>query len=422
MAAQFIRETDDEIFIQLSIPKSSDFLECESQIQDSLNEAGRLATQYCLSDFDSDGSPIIVAGTKLTAKKSKVSKKYETPFGVVPVERFVYQSSQGGHTHIPLEVKARIVGKTTPRFAKIVSFKYSATDAETAKDDLRQTLNRNVSRDYIQKISASVADFVKDKSAHWEYASSDPSPEDVCTIAIGLDGASLTFCDEGYRQAMVGTIAFYNQEGERLHTIYIATEPEYGKETFFDQMDKEIARIKQIYSDVRYVGISDGAKDFLPWLKKHTTTQVLDFWHVSDYLKGAAQAIARKKEEQEKWIESTCHNLKHDHGAAQLILTELEQAATKQQSIAAEENLTKAISYIGNNLGRMNYASYRKTHIPIGSGVTEAACKTIIKKRMCGSGMKWVSSGARTVLTLRAMARTKGRWEEFWQKIAKFGI
>ena len=323
--------------------------------------------------------------------------------------------------HIPLEDNARIVDSSTPRFAKIVSFNYSHNNSTVVQLNLVQSLNRRVSRCYIQDISAAVAAQVDGKSRYWDYAGSDPDPQNVATIAIGLDGACMLFCEDGYRQAMVGTIAYFDASGERLHTTYVACAPEYGKHTFLKRMDEEIARVKNIYHDVRYVGISDGASDFLPWLKKHTTTQILDFWHVSEYIHGSAQAIVRKKADQKVWIEETCHKLKHQHGAAQEILDELKAARFKKMSKSAKDKLDAAITYIDNNLGRMNYASYRKTQLPIGSGITEAACKTVIKLRMCGSGMKWKQSGSDCVLSLRALALSNGRWEEFWSNLAKFG-
>lgn len=422
MSAELLSEDDSQLVIQVTIPKSRDFLQCEDQIQDALNDVGRLATAKCLEDFDTDGSPIIMGGEKLTAKRTKVVKKYESPYGLAPVPRFAYQNSQGGKVHIPLEYNARIVAGSTPRFAKMVSFKYSQTNSAVAKSDLAQTLNRKVSRCYIQDVSAAVAARVDDKSRYWDYAGSDPDVCDVAYISIGIDGACLLFCEDGYRQAMVGTIAFFDASGERLHTNYIAAAPEYGKATFLNRMDEEIARVRGIYKDVRYVGISDGASDFLPWLKRHTTTQILDFWHVTEYIHAAALAIERKKAEREIWIDEACHNLKHAHGAAKSILEELKAARSNKLSASTRDKLGAAISYIQNNLNRMNYASYRKTHLPIGSGITEAACKTVIKGRMCGSGMKWSQSGADCVLTLRALSLSAGRWEEFWRNVAKFGF
>ena len=69
----------------------------------------------------------------------------------------------------------------------------------------------------------------------------------------------------------------------------------------------------------------------------------------------------------------------------------------------------------------MDYAAYRDKNMPIGSGVTEAACKVLIKERLCKSGMKWKDAGAKTVLSLRALVRTTDRWKQFWQKMTRNG-
>jgi len=58
----------------------------------------------------------------------------------------------------------------------------------------------------------------------------------------------------------------------------------------------------------------------------------------------------------------------------------------------------------------MNYAQYLEKKYPIGSGVTEAACKTLVKQRLCCSGMRWKEKGAiipGIILSLRALALTK---------------
>jgi len=71
---------------------------------------------------------------------------------------------------------------------------------------------------------------------------------------------------------------------------------------------------------------------------------------------------------------------------------------------------------------RMDYALLRAMDLPIGSGVTEAACKCIVKARLCGSGMRWDSKGASEVLRLRTMIKSDGRWEQFWDKVSRYGF
>jgi len=62
----------------------------------------------------------------------------------------------------------------------------------------------------------------------------------------------------------------------------------------------------------------------------------------------------------------------------------------------------------------MKYAQHLEQNLPLGSGVTAAACKTIVKQRLCCSGMKWQQAGAAVVLSLRTLSHRSGRWEQFW--------
>lgn len=63
----------------------------------------------------------------------------------------------------------------------------------------------------------------------------------------------------------------------------------------------------------------------------------------------------------------------------------------------------------------------RSKNLPIGSGVTEAACKTIFKQRLCKSGMKWKDPGAKIVLSLRCLDHSN-KWDQFWHKVDRFGV
>lgn len=426
--ARIVAQTEDSITLTVTIPVSRDYQQCEENIQRALNEAGRLSAERCLESFDSDGSPIVMGGVKFTAKSAKVEKKYESPWGVLRVARHAYQSSAGGEVYMPLEHNARIVAGSTPRFARMVAFKYAGANSGFVRRDLEENHGRKVSRCYIQDVSEAVAAHVEDKSRRWDYAQSDPPAREVAAVALSLDGTCLLFCEEGFRQAMVGTIAFYDAAGERLHTTYVAAAPEHGKATFLARMEEEIARVRARYAHARFVGISDGATDYRLWLENFTTTQILDFWHLSEYLHAAAPALfPRSRGQREKWIEESLRALKHEHGAARAIREQLAGALADAGALAKlgaepRAKLEAAERYLSNNLGRTNYASYRKSHLPIGSGVVEAGCKTVVKQRMCGAGMKWKRRGADAVLTLRSLVLSGARWSEFWGNVSRFGL
>ena len=94
----------------------------------------------------------------------------------------------------------------------------------------------------------------------------------------------------------------------------------------------------------------------------------------------------------------------------------------KKFTKSIQEKLESAITYFSNNLPKMDYSKHINQNLSIGSGVTEAACKTLIKQRFCCSGMRWKDDGVRVVLSLRSLVRTKGRWEQFWGKIDQYGV
>ena len=247
--------------------------------------------------------------------------------------------------------------------------------------------------------------------------------KEVKTVSIGLDGTTMLMVGDGYRIAMVGTICFYDEYGNRLHTIYNAARPEYGKEIFLAKMEKEIQRAKDICPDAEYVGLADGAKDNWPFLEKHTSKQIIDFYHASGYVGNAGNAAFKDKKEGKKWIAENCHVLKNQTGSADEIHAKIINFLDyKFKNEKDKEQVEAAETYFKNNKHRMEYAEHIKENIPIGSGVTEAACKVIVKQRLCNSGMKWQNHGASVVLTLRCLNYSDGRWEQFWDKIDHYGL
>ncbi|MCF1456185.1 MAG: ISKra4 family transposase, partial [Shewanella sp.] len=120
------------------------------------------------------------------------------------------------------------------------------------------------------------------------------------------------------------------------------------------------------------------------------------------------------KAKRTNWLEDRLHNLKHKRGAAKKILQEIESAELPKKTTALTEKRYKAVTYFTNNHHLMKYHQALKHHWPIGSGVTEAACKTLVKQRLCSSGMRWKAAGAEVLLTTRSLIQSKGRWEQFW--------
>jgi len=422
MGAQLLSIEGSQVKIEVTIDLRRSMLTSEENIQQTLNETGCIATEAALKYLDTDGSEIDIAG-EVMRTKGEQPKAYQTPYGEVVVERHVYQRSGGGKTYCPLEREARIIMTSTPLFAKQVSSKLAYGSARDVQRDLGENHRRPVAVSYIQRVSEAVASIIEAKEESWNYVPPQLEVE-IASVAIGLDGTCMLLCDTGWREAMVGTISLYNALGERQHTIYIGATPEYGKASFLERLEREIGRTKARYPQATYIGIADGAAANWQFLNRHTTQQVLDFYHASGYLGAVAVALYPKDlTQQQQWLNQTCHQLKHDSGAAAQLyeqMRELSQSQKHPQTI--QDNLSAAVTYFQNHLHQMNYAFYRNQHYPIGSGVTEAACKTVIKQRLCCSGMRWKEAGAAVVLSLRTLVLTSTRWNQFWNKLNQYGF
>ena len=424
MTVEIISRKKDKVKIQVEIDLSGQMLDAEEVIQDAVNSVGKLATQEKLEQYDADGAPITVGSTKLTSR-TQDNKIYQTPYGTITVNRHVYQTSKGGKIYCPLESSARIVNTATPRFAKILSNKYARMSAGDVSEDMKDNHGRAVTRSFIQNTSELIGGIAMLKEETWQYEI-PKQDKPVTTISLSLDGANIHIRKDGYREAMAGAISLYDRQGERLHSIYIAAEPEYGKNCFQKKMEHEINRIKELYPKAEYVGVADGAKDNWSFLEKHTTKQILDFYHAAEYLGDAASGMFYRKKEikqKEDWLEDQCHNLKHNRGAAVRIIKKMETHLNDNKPPNVQQDkIQAAITYFKNNKHRMKYSEHVKNNLPIGSGVIEAACKTVIKARLCGSGMQWKSKGVKIVLSLRPLIKTKGRWKQFWDKISQYGV
>ena len=132
----------------------------------------------------------------------------------------------------------------------------------------------------------------------------------------------------------------------------------------------------------------------------------------------------KQLKEREAWLADRLHRLKHNQGAATRLWKEMEGFAASHtiRSQSLSEGLESAVTYFGNQKHRMHYGYHTARHQPIGSGVTEAACKVLIKQRFCRSGSRWKEQGATAVLSIRALKLTPGRWQDFWKRISQYGF
>lgn len=92
-----------------------------------------------------------------------------------------------------------------------------------------------------------------------------------------------------------------------------------------------------------------------------------------------------------------------------------EASALLPKSLRAAKDARCKIGYFEKNKERMRYADFHAKGLFVGSGVVEAACRTIIGQRLKQSGMVWTVHGANAITALRCVIQAN-RFEEYWEQ------
>jgi len=144
---------------------------------------------------------------------------------------------------------------------------------------------------------------------------------------------------------------------------------------------------------------------------------MVDFYHATEHLSKAAEALFGKGSEKgAQWYEKYRRRLQRKRHAVTGLLRSIDYYSQQRKlSSSRREALATERTFFENNQDRMDYRRFRRRGWPIGSGPVEAAGKTLVKVRMCRSGMRWSRPGGQYVLSLRTYLKSE-RWDTMWQR------
>lgn len=220
------------------------------------------------------------------------------------------------------------------------------------------------------------------------------------------------------REVKVGTVFTHrkpDQPDQRPERDYesttciadMVTAQRFGSLLREEAIRRGIAKAKVI------VFLGDGARWIweLARVNFPTAVCILDYYHACEHLNLLAAALygegsAQAKKRYRQWRKALLKD-KIDQVIAQAKTDLPAPARSRQQA-------KKQIAYLARNRSRMWYQTFRQAGYFIGSGVVEAACKTVVGQRLKQSGMLWSRKGATHLLTVRCALLS--RWfENFWK-------
>ncbi len=140
---------------------------------------------------------------------------------------------------------------------------------------------------------------------------------------------------------------------------------------------------------------------------------MLDFYHVCGYIGQMADALfGAETAAGAQWFAKMRRWLRERRqGAAQVARSATQLLDRHKMTKAQQGAFWKAYRYLRRHRRWMDYEGYRRRGLPIGSGVTEAACKTVFTQRFKRSGMRWGRESGQVILDLRVVYLS-GLWEE----------
>ncbi len=138
--------------------------------------------------------------------------------------------------------------------------------------------------------------------------------------------------------------------------------------------------------------------------------RVVDYYHACQYIGKLGEALFGSCPQTYAWMAKMRKWLKNKAGGINRVLHSAAALRHQHGLVGAARDYDKAYAYLRSRIRFMNYIEYRKYHLPISSGVTEAACKTVFSQRLKQSGMSWDIEGGQVITDLRVIYLS-GIWQ-----------
>ena len=402
--------------------------------------AEREALGQELSRFDLDVPAIEVAGER-SPRVLRCATTYNSAVGPVRVERSLYRHPHGGHAVCPLELRAGIIeGSWTPLAAKQATWVVAHLTPKEGEELFELLGNMTPSKSTLDRLPKAL-------SVHWEtqrpqfeatLRHQEAIPDAAVAIAVSLDGVMAPMKDgqrqakrqqarakgqspsgpAGYQEVGCATVSYYDRNGDRLCTRRMARMPEGNKATLKSQLTAEVMGALIQRPDLRVVKVADGAPDNWSYLGETLPLgeEVLDFYHAAEHLGDALGAAYGEGTPQYQERFATLREVLRD--APEGVDTVMGALCRLRTRYPRRQAIHKALSYFREHRHRMRYGALRAQNLPIGSGVVEAACKTLVSQRLKRSGMRWRTAGGQAILTFRALCQSE-RFERAWPLLSE---
>jgi hypothetical protein len=400
---------------------------------------------------DQFGEEVVVAGERYR-RHDRGARRYHTLCGAVVVSRASYRlvGIHNGPTIVPLELRAGLNENATPALAFSVTQGFAERPLRHYEMEMAAAHRHTPSRSTLERIGKRIGDAIESTivDVEPEVRAAEPVAEGVRSISVGLDRTTVPMAEVialvgpraprirrpsppievAYRMAYVGTVSTHDREGRVIATKRFAATPNDGPEVLLERMGGELHHLRRRHGALPISVVQDGAPELwnlVEQLREQTglalDIEVIDRFHVDERLAamceclgvagwGLRNAWQSFLDRSDSAVDRIIRRLDELMWHCQLGSTDGDPPPKywSQRGVVSLTGpkidiISGHLEYLRNNRGRIRYATSLRRGLPIGSGATEGACKSVVTMRFKRSGQRWFESGLAPCLSLRAL-------------------
>jgi len=422
----------------------------EQQLQEELRELGRSVVQETYNQLEPkvDALPkhVWFEASEHTRLNAKTPQNAWTLFGQIRLWRIGYRptTKTGDATLFPLALSLGLVGGATPALAERAARLLSATGMSQGQTLKRLREDHGVAWGVkkLRQVTAAVSQAMAPERHDVQVQrllellgqASASTGKHKPVLSVGRDGITLGVRVQGgsvYEVATTGTVTVLDRRGRRLGTVYLAYTPQFGQKTMSTELTRLLRDLLGRWEGPlpRLCYVTDAGDNETTYYDKvlrrmtHPRTgeklewiRVVDYYHASERVWTMAELLFGKGRQATAWARKMQKWLLKPGGVNRVLHSAAALRDLYRVRGQKRQDFQRAYRYLRDRMKYMRYADYRAMGVPRGSGVTEAACKTVYTQRLKLSGMRWKQGGAQTILNLRVL-QLSGVWNAAYERV-----
>ena len=416
----------------------------DKELKAAFDEAARALLEHEFNRLEPDGRAQADPKVRYQRQTYRVNKKTKaevaTSFGAITLRSFLYLAREDGEPGLhPLHMRLGVVAGSATAVLAERAARWAVDHSQREVRQWREAEHglhwsndrlRRVVREFRRTAVAFREEAQVQRLLQWLGEAQRSRGRYRPVLAQGRDGVLVPIRGDGYQEASTATVSVYDRRGRRLGTVYLGQMPEAHQASLTAALTALVTEVLRRWEGPlpRLVYVTDKGQAQDDYYRRVLRRQrhprqpgqrlawewVLDFFHVCGYLAKLREALFGAGGC--RWYERMRHWLRHRaQGAAQVLRSAMQHLHRRRLSKAAEGQFWEAYGYLRRHSRWMDYARYRRQGLPIGSGVTEAACKTVFAQRLKRSGMRWDKGSGQVIVDLRAL-HLSGVWQEVVRK------